>query len=322
MAGKEYDGTYWSEWVATRQEKNPTMDRKVFITVCPSGATFSRKHNPNIPHTPEENAREAIESYNEGACMAHIHTRDENGNPATTFERLKETADMILDKCPDMLIAPSSYEGLDPDTPDYSFEGVQPMVDALHGVNPRYMQSTIFVPVSYQQGPFTTIATEENAVKTIKLLDANNVKPEFMMHNWEGIYNVKEWLVRPQILKKPYFLTLGPGMHNACETYPDPWGMMYTIGMKNMMSAVIPEEDTVTGISCGGRNWLPITTLTLMLGVDFVRVGMEDHLWVYPHKNEKIRRNADMVKKIATIARELGREIGTPDEARKLLKID
>jgi len=187
MAGKEYDGTYWSEWVATRQEKNPTMDRKVFITVCPSGATFSRKHNPNIPHTPEENAREAIESYNEGACMAHIHTRDENGNPATTFERLKETADMILDKCPDMLIAPSSYEGLDPDTPDYSFEGVQPMVDALHGVNPRYMQSTIFVPVSYQQGPFTTIATEENAVKTIKLLDANNVKPEFMMHNWEAI---------------------------------------------------------------------------------------------------------------------------------------
>jgi len=69
-------------------------------------------------------------------------------------------------------------------------------------------------------------------------------------------------------------------------------------------------------------NWLPITTLAIMLGVDFVRVGMEDHLWVYPYKDEKIRRNADMTRKIANIGRELGRETGTPDEARKLLGLE
>jgi len=46
---------------------------------------------------------------------------------------------------------------------------------------------------------------------------------------------------------------------------------------------------------------------------------MEDHLCVYPHKDEKIGCNADMTRKIANIGRELGREIGSPDEARKLL---
>jgi 3-keto-5-aminohexanoate cleavage enzyme len=58
-----------------------------------------------------------------------------------------------------------------------------------------------------------------------------------------------------------------------------------------------------------------------MMGVDSVRVGMEDHIWMYPHKNELIKSNADETRKIATIARELGREIATPGQARQILGI-
>jgi len=39
------------------------------------------------------------------------------------------------------------------------------------------------------------------------------------------------------------------------------------------------------------------------------------------HRDEKIRRNADAAEKIVTIAEELGREIGSPKEARKLLRM-
>ena len=42
---------------------------------------------------------------------------------------------------------------------------------------------------------------------------------------------------------------------------------------------------------------------------------------MYPHKDELVKNCADMVKKIATIAKELGRELATPDEARKILGI-
>ncbi|UCE51559.1 MAG: 3-keto-5-aminohexanoate cleavage protein [Desulfobacterales bacterium] len=315
MAEKEYQGVYWADWVA-RQTKNLTMDKKLFITVCTTGATFSRKHNPNQPYSPQENAKEAIEAYQEGACMAHIHTRDKSGNPETTLERLKETIGSVFEKCPDMIIQPSAYEGLDPESPNYSYEGMQPMVDALHNISQKYMQSTIFVPISYSQDMFVSLATEENTVKTIEYLQANQIKPEFMGHNWEALVNVREWLIKPAILEKPYFISMGAGMHNAADTYPDPWGYHYLMGMINMMP-----QDTVVGASIGGRNWLPITVFAIMLGADFVRVGMEDHLWVYPHKDEKIRSCADMTRKISTIARELGRDIGTPDEARSLLKI-
>jgi 3-keto-5-aminohexanoate cleavage enzyme len=48
---------------------------------------------------------------------------------------------------------------------------------------------------------------------------------------------------------------------------------------------------------------------------------MEDHLWMYPHKDEKIKRSADEAKKIVAIARELGRDIATPTESRQIMGI-
>jgi 3-keto-5-aminohexanoate cleavage enzyme len=59
----------------------------------------------------------------------------------------------------------------------------------------------------------------------------------------------------------------------------------------------------------------------MLMGVDIVRLGMEDQLWMYPHKDEKMKNNAAVVRKIATIARELGRPLATPAEARKIMGI-
>ncbi|MGB2582145.1 MAG: 3-keto-5-aminohexanoate cleavage protein, partial [Thermoplasmata archaeon] len=172
-------------------------------------------------------------------------------------------------------------------------------------------------PVSYYLDGSICLATPENAVKTVEFLQAHGIKPEFMAHNAEGIVNVREWLIESGILKKPPFISLGPGMHNSAETYPDPWGMLYLLSVMKL----IPEGCAV-GVSVGGRNWLPITTLAIMLGADFVRVGMEDQLWMYPHRDEKMSSNAEGVRKVATIAKELGRDIGTPAQARQLLGMD
>jgi len=75
-------------------------------------------------------------------------------------------------------------------------------------------------------------------------------------------------------------------------------------------------------VCAGGRNWLPFTTLAIMLGFDMVRVGMEDSVYMYPHKDQKIQTTAEAVKVVADIARSLGREIATPDEAREILGIN
>ncbi len=135
-----------------------------------------------------------------------------------------------------------------------------------------------------------------------------------MCHNMEAIHNIKEWLIKPGILEKPYVISMGPGMHNTGDTYPDPWGLLYIV---NMMQTL--PEGTVSSLSVGGRNWLPLSAFGIILGVDDIRVGMEDHLWMYPHKDEKIKSSADETRKIVNIATELGREIATPAQARKIM---
>ena len=48
---------------------------------------------------------------------------------------------------------------------------------------------------------------------------------------------------------------------------------------------------------------------------------MEDCLWMYPHKDEIIQKNSEVIRKIVTITRELGREVATSDQARQILNL-
>ena len=58
-----------------------------------------------------------------------------------------------------------------------------------------------------------------------------------------------------------------------------------------------------------------ILTMAVLLG-GHVRVGMEDNPFVGPGQYAKT--NAELVEKIVRISRELGREIASPEEARKI----
>lgn len=72
---------------------------------------------------------------------------------------------------------------------------------------------------------------------------------------------------------------------------------------------------TVAGI---GRHELPLATMAILLG-GHVRVGFEDN--VYYRKGELAHSNAQLVERIVRLAKELGREVATPDEAREILGI-
>lgn len=68
--------------------------------------------------------------------------------------------------------------------------------------------------------------------------------------------------------------------------------------------------------AAAGRHQFPITTAALAMGGG-ARVGLEDNLYIRPH--ELAISNAQQVEAIATVARVLGRDVATPDEARQML---
>jgi len=64
-----------------------------------------------------------------------------------------------------------------------------------------------------------------------------------------------------------------------------------------------------------GRTQLTLATMGMILGGN-VRVGLEDN--IYYRKGELAKSNAQLVSRMVRVARELGKEPCTPDEARKL----
>ncbi len=81
------------------------------------------------------------------------------------------------------------------------------------------------------------------------------------------------------------------------------------------MAGSIPEGSTWT-VAGVGRFEFPMAVMGIIMG-GHVRVGFEDN--VYLSKGVLAKSNAELVEKVVRLARELGREIATPDEARKIL---
>jgi 3-keto-5-aminohexanoate cleavage enzyme len=88
----------------------------------------------------------------------------------------------------------------------------------------------------------------------------------------------------------------------------------------NLMAAIaaLPEDATwcVTAI---GRHQTRMLTLALLLGATCVRVGFEDN--VFLRKGRLAASNAELVEQIGAIARSVGREPATVEQARRLLSL-
>ena len=67
-----------------------------------------------------------------------------------------------------------------------------------------------------------------------------------------------------------------------------------------------------------GRNQMPIATQSAVMGGN-VRVGLEDSLWI--GKGKLAESNAAQVRAVRAIIEELGLEVATPDDARKILEL-
>jgi len=81
-----------------------------------------------------------------------------------------------------------------------------------------------------------------------------------------------------------------------------------------MVSALPPGATwCATGI---GLTEFPIAAAAIAMG-GHVRVGFEDNIFIERRKIAK--SNGELVEKVVRIAKELGREIATPEEARRIL---
>jgi uncharacterized protein (DUF849 family) len=140
-----------------------------------------------------------------------------------------------------------------------------------------------------------------------------------MLYDSHVIYDLKHQMYdQGELGESPYILNVNVGKHHSHSNLTDPWSYLQIISaMGNVRNTI---EDSIIGVYSGGRNWLPTYVMGLLNGGNLFRVGIEDTYWKYPHKDEVIQKNSEIVELAVDIAESLGREVITdPAEAREFL---
>lgn len=273
-------------------------NNKVIITVAQTGALVSKEINPNIPEQPEAIAESAYACYNEGAAICHIHARDKEGQNTADIEVFRAIHEGIRDRC-DIIIQDSTGGG-----PNFTQEERINCLKEGPEMASLNMGSMMRITGPYAGVPWSNMPNEiEMYVSRMKEL---GIKPEMEIYSHAMFRDVND-VIKKGLVEKPYYINIVLGMRyqGACDATPK---------MLNTMADFLP-DDAIFNCTAMGTAQLSITTIAMLLG-GCVRVGLEDNIY---YRKGELATNAQLVARTVRIARELGKEPATPDEAREIL---
>jgi uncharacterized protein (DUF849 family) len=296
------------------------MNDKVIVTAAITGSIHTPTMTPYLPITPQEIADEAIRAHEEGAAVVHIHVRvPTTGEPTYAMDLYREVVTSIKQRC-DVVICITSG-GFSPETvertaavrvfrPELGSFNAGSMNFGLFQVVPRYKEWQFAWEQEFLQG--TEDLVFANSFTRLREFCAAfkeaDTKPEIEVYDLGMINNVAH-LVENGHLETPVYLQFVLGILGGAPASIDTLSYL----VRTAESAFGSLEWSVCG---AGRAEIPLCTLALLLGGN-VRVGLEDNM--YLERGLMAKSNGELVAKIVRIARELGREPATPDEARRIL---
>ncbi|WMM24266.1 3-keto-5-aminohexanoate cleavage protein [Tissierella sp. MB52-C2] len=265
---------------------------KLIITAAICGAEVTKENNPQVPYTVEEIGREAESAYKAGASIIHLHVREDDGTPTQDKNRFKACMDEILRRCPDVIIQPSTGGAVGmTDEERLQPTELGPEMATLDCGTCNFGGDEIFV-------------NTENTIKNFgRLMIERGVKPEVEVFD-KGMIDYAIRYAKQGFIKEP--------MH-----FDFVLGVQMSASARDLVFMVesIPHGSTWT-VAGVGRHEFPMAAIAIAMG-GHVRVGFEDN--VYIEKGVLAKSNGELVERVVRIAKELGREIATPDEAREIL---
>lgn len=286
---------------------------KTIITAAVAGALTTRQHNKNLPLTPEEIARASIESWKAGAAVVHLHARDpETGKPLQKPEPFRQIIRRIRDEC-DIIINTSTGGG-----PGISLEdriGIIPELSSDPKTKPEMASLNCgslnfgvldrrkreFVLNDVQMNPWASMLHFADTMKK------HGVKAELEAYD-AGMINNAAVLRSLDALNEPLHFQFVLGVLG---------GLQPTVENLVFLKSSIP-RDATWSIVAVGLSVFTLGPVAIAMGGN-VRVGLEDCVHIAP--GVPAESSAQMVAKIKRISEEMGREVATPAEARRLLNL-
>jgi len=271
---------------------------KLIITAAICGAEVTKKNNPNIPYTVKEIGKEAELAYNAGASIIHLHVREDNGKPTQNKERFRVCIEEIKKKCPEVIIQPSTGGAIGMSNE----ERLQPIY-----LEPPPEIATLDCGTMNFGGDEIFVNTENTIIYFAEEMNKRKIKYELECFD-KGMVDMALRLHKKGYIKKRMHFNFVLGVIGGISATP-----------RDLIFLVesIPKNSTYT-VCAIGKHEFPMVTLSIKKG-GHARVGFEDN--VYLSKGNLAKSNGDLVEKVVRIANEFGRDIASPNEARKILGI-
>ena len=309
----------------------PENQTPLVIQVAPYGPEFLPGDSDDIPVTMEEQVQKAVDCWNAGATVLHVHVREADGKGSKRLSMFNEMLARLREAVPDMLLqvggsisfAPegegSDAKWLNDDT-RHMLADLTPKPDQVTiAINTNQMNvcelmsaddvaGTSLALPAYQQAytEMTIPSGPAFVAEHLRRLQTAGIQPHFMLGD-AGQLETVERLIRRGIYTGPLVLNwvgIGGGADG-----PNPRNMMEFINR-------CPDNAVLT-IESIMRNVLPLGTMAIAMGLH-VRCGIEDNLW--GKKGERMT-SVQQVEQFVRIARELHREVATGAQARQIYRI-
>lgn len=278
------------------------VPRKVFISTTITGAFFSKRTNPNHPITPDEIRASAEACIQAGAPNIHIHVRDDRGYNVLDIDRFRQVIAPLRAKYPDV-----TFDGCLVAVNDEESAAMEPAMDTM-----------LFdaLPVNTTAlccGDSMFVKVPHVIIKKAHLVESRGLKPLISVYTDGDIDNARRFLIDSGVVKKPLSWLVLPGLP-GCSPMHNPRQMVD--GLMRMTQAIKDiDPDSFITVCAAGRASTYLATLAILMGLH-VRIGMEDTVWKWPHREDILDSNAAHFMQVKAIAELLGRETMTAAEYR------
>jgi 3-keto-5-aminohexanoate cleavage enzyme len=273
------------------------MPDPVIITVAPTGPLTTREQHPAVPLTPEEIGIAVAEAAEAGAAVAHVHARDEAGNPTADPAVYAAIAREIRSRC-DIVVQASTGVGL-----------TVPWQERLAIVESGDVDVTMATlnPASMTFARGTFHNPPEFVERLAQAMHERDLHPELEVYDFGHVSLCLE-LVGRGLIREPLQFSFVMGVRG---------GMPGDAALLPQLRSMLPSNAIWQAIGIG-RAQLPLSLAALALGGN-IRVGFEDN--VYFERGRLAESNAQFVERAVALARVTGREVATPAQVRERLGV-
>jgi 3-keto-5-aminohexanoate cleavage enzyme len=284
-------------------------ENKVIITAAITGGIHGKWANAALPVTPEEQAQDALDCYNAGAAVLHLHVRGADGQNTPDLDVYNRAVRLIGQKCP---IIRQIGNGIGARLDEkgsiinatleqrLNLLNIDPPPE-MHTINAgtfefrtKYGGAVFNNPLSFNE-QYVTECRKKGFGIEIEVYDSSHIA------------NMIE-LADRDVLAGPLHFSIVLGIMGGAPATPA--NLFHMVGL-------LPEGSTWQVVTIG-RYHLRSTIIAMSMGGN-IRTGLEDTL--HYEKGQPAKSNAQLVERMVRVARDIGREPATIDEARKILGI-